>query len=364
MSSLYKRKGIWYIDLYLNHKRVRKPAGKCKKLAEEALRKIEAEALQGNYNLPVKKPELLFDSLIADYLELVSRVKKSYITGEKRDKGIFNNFQKVFPEIKYLSQIDLRTGQIYISKRKLAGVKNSTVNREIATIKAFFNYCMDLDYIEKNPWQKLKKMPQPKEQKVFLEVDEAKKLLEAAKTVTKETYIVTAIAIFAGLRRGEITALKWVDVDYLHRKQLTIRCDDENRTKSNKYRIVDIDEQLIAILKQHRIESEFRSPYVVSNKDGSRLIDPKKGFASAVAKSGIKKHVTLKTLRTTACSFWASSGVPLKQAQLWLGHSDIELTSEIYSHIVPSLQSKYLNSISNLFKEKQNSEINPLPEVI
>ncbi|HOW17075.1 MAG TPA: hypothetical protein PK443_05120, partial [bacterium] len=42
------------------------------------------------------------------------------------------------------------------------------------------------------------------------------------------------------------------------------------------------------------------------------------------------------------------TGVPLKQAQIWMGHSDVKITAEIYSMIIPSLQESYLNSISKL----------------
>ena len=43
----------------------------------------------------------------------------------------------------------------------------------------------------------------------------------------------------------------------------------------------------------------------------------------------------------------------MKQAQEWLGHSDIQLTANIYSQIVPSAQQKYLNSISSLLNENK-----------
>ena len=81
---------------------------------------------------------------------------------------------------------------------------------------------------------------------------------------------------------------------------------------------------------------------------GAKRVCIKKAYRNVLQKINLGKPATPRVLRTTCCSFLAMTGVPLKQAQLWMGHSDIKITAEIYSHIVPSLQEAYLNSISKL----------------
>ena len=124
------------------------------------------------------------------------------------------------------------------------------------------------------------------------------------------------------------------------------------RTKSNKFRVAHLEANLNNLLIEHKKEVELKSPYIIS-VTGDRVVDIKKSLRKAVKESGLNKHIRIKDLRTTACSFWASTGVPMKQAQEWLGHSDIQLTANIYSQIVPSAQQKYLNSISSLLNENK-----------
>jgi len=137
-----------------------------------------------------------------------------------------------------------------------------------------------------------------------------------------------------------------------------VRCDNERRTKSNKYRIVPIEKNLRDILERLRKESKFDSPYLFStllSLSFRKYSEPIKGIRVAAKRAGLKKRpVNTRMLRSTCCSFWAMTNVPMKQAQLWIGHHDIEITAEIYSMSVPSIVESYRNSISKLFSEKNN----------
>ena len=357
MSRIYKRNGWWCFDTTIRHQRIRKKVGPTKKLAEDALRKFEIEAIMGKLDLAKEEPEMVFETLITSYLDTVSKVKKAPVSGYRRDKIIFNHFTRLFPEVRLVKEISLKLGYLYCAYRKNDGVVNSTINREIATYKAMFNYAVDCGDLKENPWAKLKKLPSPKMSKPFLEPDEALQLLEASKTLGTNIHLFIFIAIYTAMRRGEIFNLKWSDVDW-KRNLITVNCDSETRTKSNKYRVIELEKDLKEILWAEKLKQEFTSAYIISNNGSkAKLTDIKNSFKVALSKTKITKHVTPKTLRTTACSFWAMRGVPLKQAQEWMGHSDVNLTANIYSQIVSSLKDNYLNSISGIFEETKTSII-------
>ena len=222
------------------------------------------------------------------------------------------------------------------------------------------SYCVKHKYIKEHPFKDLKKLDEPEMFKPFLEVEEAFKLLDVAQKTDQNTYIFVSVALYAGLRQKEILNLKWKDIDW-KRQHLTVQCDNDVRTKSNKYRIVSMEEDLVNILSEHRKFNLFASEYLISSK-GAKRVCIKKAYRNVLQRADLGKPASARVLRTTSCSFWAMTGVPLKQAQLWMGHSDVKITAEIYSQIVPSLQKEYLNSISKLRSKECGTNLAQLDE--
>lgn len=347
MGRIFKRNGHWYIDTHIKHKRYRKKVGPNKRLAEQALQQIEASALVNHFIVPPK--DMLFDKLVDEYIERVSKVRKSIKWGAKRDTLTFNNFKRLFPQIKFLSEVTLQIGDQYCALRKKEGVLNSTINRELNSLKAIMTYATEREYTALSSFKKLKCLPVPKTPKGFLEVVEASKLLEASLEHSHVLGTMIALGIFAGLRKSEMVNLQWKEIDW-NREQLLVLSNNEVRTKSLKSRLIPIEPNLLSILKeQHRLVG-LKSLYVLCNEKGKRVLEPVKSFKAAIKKAGITKRVTLRTLRTTACSMWAMCNVPMKQVQMWMGHSDIQITSEIYSQIVPSLSESFLGRMSQIIK--------------
>jgi len=167
----------------------------------------------------------------------------------------------------------------------------------------------------------------------YLTPDEAERLLAALAVRSKQTHDMAVLALYCGLRAGEVCGLDWSDVD-LSNKMLTMR-----DTKSSKTRTVPMPDQVQEMFKGQKA-GKGNVPVFVG-ADGGRLAKVSKTFPRTVADLGFnegvtdrRQKVTFHTLRHTYASWLVQAGAPLLTVQKLLGHSTIRMT-ERYSHLAP-----------------------------
>jgi integrase len=150
------------------------------------------------------------------------------------------------------------------------------------------------------------------------------------------------VAAYAGLRRGELVALRWRHVDFLARK-ITVRRalsgDTELRsTKSRRFREVPLPDQAASALDRLSRRGEFIGPddYVFANRFGRRL-DPsalRRRFERARDAAGLEA-LRFHDLRHTYGSLLVAGGIDLASVKAAMGHSRIT-TTERYIHARPA----------------------------
>ena len=150
------------------------------------------------------------------------------------------------------------------------------------------------------------------------------------------------VAAYAGLRRGELVALRWRDVDFAARKILVQRAlsgDTEVKsTKSRRAREVPLPDQAAAALDRLSRRGEFTGPddYVFCNRLGRRL-DPsalRRRFERARDAAGLEP-LGFHGLRHTYGSLLVAGGIDLVSVKAAMGHSRIT-TTERYLHARPA----------------------------
>jgi integrase len=150
------------------------------------------------------------------------------------------------------------------------------------------------------------------------------------------------VAGYAGLRRGELVALRWRDVDFAGRKIIVRRSlsgDTELRsTKSRRAREVPLPDQAAAALGRLSRRDEFTGPddYVFANRIGRRL-DPsalRRRFERARDAAGLEP-LRFHDLRHTYGSLLVAGGIDLASVKAAMGHSRIT-TTERYLHARPA----------------------------
>jgi integrase len=183
----------------------------------------------------------------------------------------------------------------------------------------------------------------------FYEFEDYARLVEAAGKLGTSELLVVLLGGDAGLRRGEIMALRWCDVDF-RRNQLRIEqaafCRSRRAArealapqwvvdtpKSGKGRIVPMTTALHAALKDHR---HLRGEYVLCLDNG----DPLPGHVvrdwleRAQRRAGLRVMGSLHKLRHTFCSHLAMRGAPAKAIQELAGHESLSTTLR-YMHLSP-----------------------------
>ncbi|MCM0604486.1 MAG: tyrosine-type recombinase/integrase [Xanthomonadaceae bacterium] len=132
---------------------------------------------------------------------------------------------------------------------------------------------------------------------------------------------------YTGMRRNEALNLKWTDID-LQTGFIIIR-----KSKNGKSRTIPLEpEALHAIISLKSHSEEF----VFSYTDGSRPHESSflRPLQRAARKAGIAKRIDLHTLRQSYGSNKIRQGWGLKKVSIILGHSDISITSNVYTHLL------------------------------
>ncbi len=150
------------------------------------------------------------------------------------------------------------------------------------------------------------------------------------------------VAAYTGLRRGELVALRWRDVEFTGRKIVVRRALSGNveasSTKSRRVRQVPLPDQAAAALDRLSRRGDFIAPdeYVFVNRLGRRL-DPsalRRRFERARDAAGLEP-LRFHDLRHTYGSLLVAGGVDLASVKSALGHSRIT-TTERYLHARPA----------------------------
>jgi integrase len=254
--------------------------------------------------------------------------------------------------------------------RRSQGAGVAAVNRNLAALRALFNWGVRVGYIDATPFKRhseavVKLSPEiPRSRR--LHADEETKLMAAC---TPHLRALVEAALETGMRRGEILSLQWSQVE-----GMTIEEDSTitwapntalvlpaGKTKTKRERRVPISSRLKAILEMRRFDPAGQplplSRHVFGNGIGQRVQNFKRAWNMAVLKahgqkpSYAEKRIDDQTvvmttnlssesraaldaidlhfhdLRREAGSRWLEGGVPLHTVRDWLGHTNIAQTS-------------------------------------
>ena len=227
--------------------------------------------------------------------------------------------------------------------------KPKTVKRKIASIKAFFSYLEYKDYIEKNPFNKVKtKFREPiilpktiplYTVETFLAI--IYKQQKEANTIYQKRNALRDAAVIellfaTGLRISELCSLRKNDIDLFDQTVLVYG-------KGSKERRIQIgNDDVIKILKEYKEEYEAEIKncgYFFANQSGKKLSDQavRRMINKYSSVAAINLHITPHMFRHTFATSLLEADVDIRYIQEMLGHSSINIT-QIYTHVAMSKQ--------------------------
>jgi integrase len=191
----------------------------------------------------------------------------------------------------------------------------------------------------------------------YLDSQQAQSLLNAAKGDRLEALYV--LAITTGMRQGELLGLRWQDVD-LESGSLQVRRTLSQikggvalykEPKSGKGRSIRLSGMALEALRRHRVSQNEEHLKLGSLWEDHGLVFPgpvgepmrrwtldRRSFAPLLERAGLSGTVTFHGLRHTCATLMLKGGIHAKVVQEVLGHADIALTLNVYSHVLPNMQ--------------------------
>jgi integrase len=305
--------------------------------------------LQGIFFFRIESEDRKEPTLLSKFMDqLLEYSKSNYRPGTV---GIYERAEELFIEIIgdiMLEQVTPFHWDKYQSVR-LQKVSPVTVNIELRTLCSVLNKAFRWKVIDHNPFALLHLCLVPEKYPDYFSREEFQIFCNAMKNDWYKDIV--QFAVLTGMRRGEITNLRWENID-LEKKLIHVVSSPTFRTKAGKKRIVPIHKKLVPILKSrlNHDPEEFvfthRKRKVKESYVTHRFSDYK--TISGIQKKGLHFH----SLRHTFASWLVQEGVSLYEVQRLLGHSNIAVT-EIYSHLQPCQLHNAVNKLQILETRNQ-----------
>jgi len=239
-----------------------------------------------------------------------------------------------------------------------------------ATLRAAFNVAIRWNLLRENPAARTVIAKVERQDPVFLTTEEAKALLE--KSSGHYTSRLLEFALLTGVRIGEATGVTWEDVDF-QRETVHVRFQLQRVEKKlilrglksqSSRRVLALSPRAVECLKAQRADQLlWKADRAAEPDHGMNLcftdtegkpLDPKtvdKHLRRFAAEAEIKKTVSFHKLRHTVATHLASSGVPLSVVKDQLGHSQISLTVNTYSHAVPTVLKEAASKLDSFLSD-------------
>ena len=269
-----------------------------------------------------------------------------------------NFLQRRFPRgAIYISDITLGIVEEYKDER-IKKVSPATLNRELACLKYMFTLAEDWDISTTIKTKKIKLLKEPPGRLRYLSEEEMKTLINSA--VALHIKVFYAIAFSTGMRKGEILALKWEDIDLKNgiiqvKRTKSEKGIIENSTKPGKSREVFIPIVVCDVLKwwKEQIGKEYKIPPHIPHYFPP--VDEEWLFTISDVRSAHKtacKHAKIKNFhihdcRHTAATLFRKNGTELDTLMNILGHSTIRMTMR-YAHVGSEEKRETADSIGYL----------------
>lgn len=211
---------------------------------------------------------------------------------------------------------------------KSIGVSVSYINTVMKHMRAFYNFLVEEEYVQANPFTKIKSLKEAQDNIEALSVDQLKLLLKQPDQRTYagfRDYVLMMLLADTGMRISEALNLTQEDIDF---KTNVIELKGTN-TKNRKTRYVPISQKTSKLLRELFVEiEEFNTPHIFATVYGN-TIDParfRKRLKIYGDNAGIKGvRVSPHTFRHTFAKYYLLNNGDVMTLQKILGHSSIEM---------------------------------------
>jgi integrase len=379
--KIRKRDGKWYVFVNYQGKRKAKCIGPGRELAEQVRRQLEAKLALGDLSLfgSGEKKTQTFGERADEWLESYARVECKTSTSEGYE-GVIEQYLRPRFGNRPFDQIKRDDIKAMINELIAKELSRNTIRNALCVIRGIFNEAIEVGIVEVNPAARLGRFTRTAKTSetkgIALTPAEAEQFLQAALEICPEYHPLFLMALRAGLRRGELVAVQWGDIqfgkdendpnrfilvqhNYVRREHTT--------TKSKKSRRVDMSRELrrtLIELRDKRLleafltgKNDISDELVFLSPDGV-ILDPDnlyhRFFQPVLTKAGLRK-IRLHDLRHSFGSLLIQSGASIVYVKEQMGHSSIQVTVDIYGHLIPGANVSFVDRLDETVVEAEKT---------
>lgn len=345
--------------------------GQSKQIDRVAYGMAEAKLLEQKLNMEIREQPLCANMTLKQLYDEYISVKKSDVRNTTLDKTQRNLEAYILPtfgsiKINKLNKSNLQKWKTETAQKELALKTKQNIYGEF---RALLNYAVKMEYLPKNPLTAIGNFKEvyfevKKDKLQYYTPEQFQKYISIARkdcvTLTDwGFYVFFAIAYYTGMRKGEINALKWTDIDgdIIHvRRSIAqkIKGGDIETPPKNKssYRDLQMPTPLSNILEEHKkrqqesdgFSNEFRVCGGVRCLRDTTLDKRNRSFAQQAN----LPHIRIHDFRHSHATLLANNGINIQEIARRLGHSKIEITWNTYSHLYPREEERAIKILNKI----------------
>jgi integrase len=351
----------WVVEITVGPGRIKRYRFKSKQEAirkkSEALRELERGTLATG-------GQRRLGEYLEDWLENTHRNKLrvgTYINYKKKVRYIVDGLGDV-----WLQKLTPEHVQEFLQKKLDEGLSSKTVHEIHGVLRVALKRAVRWGIVSRNVCDVVDPPVIVSREVVPLSVEQARALVKHVQGHRLEVLLV--MAVVTGMRRGELLALRWSDIDFDRHRLLVLHSVDyipgygyvvgEPKTTAGK-RWISLPAFLVDMLRQHQARQlELQKAakkwedhdLAFPNFSGGYLHPSHMGdeFRRLLREAGLPA-IHFHDLRHSAATILLCMGVNVKVIQELLGHSDISVTLGVYGHLLPSMQQSAVDTWDDVF---------------
>src|SRR5271157_5362348 len=387
--KIRKLRGKWYLVIDHRGKRKTRVIGTDRKIAEEVRRQVEAKLALGDYGILGNQEQ------VPTFGAYAERWLRGYVEVERKGSTLRSYEQllrlHVSPRFGHRNLTDIKREEIKAFlgdlSRQTKAVGGNTVPRFarntlrliVGALRSVLSAAVEDGLIENSPALRLGrfvKTERPAHRASAMTRREAEEFLDAVLDVCSEWYPFFLTALRSGLRKGELIALKWGDIQFGRDEsdsnrfilvQRNYSLGQFTTPKNHRTRRVDLSRQLRMVLLQLRDKRLLDAFLEGKTSISDELVFPSHAgtpikpdniavryMQPALEKAGLRRF-RFHDLRHTFGSLLIQGGASLTYVKEQMGHSSIQITVDTYGHLIPGADIKWIDRLDEETSPQQSA---------
>lgn len=260
--------------------------------------------------------------------------------------------------------------ELFLPQNEKATLSSQTIMHHYRLLNTILNTAVEWNLLLNNPAERIRRPRVEQRETLSLDDDEVAEMLTLLESAPLKYQAAVYIAVFGGLRLGEVVALKWSDIEFQSGKLSVTKArqyisgignfEKAPKTESSK-RELKLPKKAIAKLAELQKEqfiqrSELGRLWVGNNNvftqwDGSPISPDtiSHWFTKWISKTELPQ-ITFHGLRHSSASILIAHGTDIVTVSKRLGHSKTSTTTDIYSHAIKKMDEAAAETLDSIFK--------------